>query len=237
MANDFFAFKEFTIHQNRPTFKVGTDGVLLGAVADTGDAEHVLDIGTGTGLIAIMCAQRSKAWITAIEPDKESFLQAVINARACRWSDRITVLNSDLQSFVPVSDNKFDLVVSNPPYFINSLLNPDMIKSATRHSFSLSASDILNGADLLLTEKGSLQLILPYDEGTLFIAEAAGAGFYCNSIIKIKPYPEGKIIRMIMKFERVKKTTYEKFLTIETGSRHSYTEEYKELTRNFYLKF
>jgi tRNA1Val (adenine37-N6)-methyltransferase len=197
----------------------------------------VLDIGTGTGLIAIMCAQRSGANIVAIEPDENSYQQAAKNVMECRWSDRIMVLNSDIQSFASGAEKKIDVIVSNPPYFRDSLLNPDKIKSATRHSFSLSSDDLLNGAELLLTDDGSLQIILPYEEGTLFIAEAASRGFYCNSIIKIKPFPEGKVIRMILKFERVKKTTREKFLTIETGSRHNYTEEFKELTKDFYLKF
>ncbi len=237
MSKDLFTFREFTINQEKSAFKVGTDGVILGAVADLGDAGIILDIGTGTGLIAIMCAQRSAARIIAIESDYDSFREAVKNAEASRWSDRILVLNMDLQAFASVSDKKFDIIISNPPYFINSLLNPDRIKSSTRHAFSLSAGDILKGADILLSENGCLQLILPYEEGTLFIAEAAGAGFFCNSIVRIKPYPGGKVIRLIMKFERIKKATREKFLTIETGSRHSYTEEYKQLTKDFYLKF
>jgi tRNA1Val (adenine37-N6)-methyltransferase len=237
MTNDFFNFKEFTIQQERSAFKVGTDGVLLGAAADLSGALSVLDVGTGTGLIAIICAQRSEVAISAIEPDHDSYLQAVENVKASRWSERISVIESDLQSFSEETGKRFDVIILNPPYFRDSLLNPDKIKSATRHSFSLPSDDILKGSDLLLSDTGSLQLILPYEEGTLFIAEAAGVGFYCNSIMKIKPYPEGKVIRMIMKFERVKKITYEKFLIIETGPRHSYTEEYKELTKDFYLKF
>jgi tRNA1Val (adenine37-N6)-methyltransferase len=237
MANNYFSFKQFTIKQEKAAFRVGTDGVLLGACAELTGASSVLDIGTGTGLVAIMCAQRSETSVTAIEPDHDSYVEAAENVKLCPWTGRISVIESDLRSYSKGSDRRFDTIVSNPPYFRDSLLNPDHIKSSTRHSFSLSSDDLLGGTDTLMSSDGSLQLILPFEEGSLFIAEAALKGFFCNSIIRVKPFPEGKIIRLIMKFERVKKTTREKFLTIETGSRHSYTEEYKELTKDFYLKF
>jgi tRNA1Val (adenine37-N6)-methyltransferase len=235
MANNFFNFRQFTVKQDKTAFKVGTDSVLLGACADTAGTKEVLDIGTGTGLLAMMIAQRSEALITAIEPDKLSYEQAVENISACKWADRIRVINSDLLEFSRENRDKFDMIITNPPYFRNSLLNPDPVKSSARHSFSLSSEDILKSASLLLKSDGSLQLIMPYEEGTVFIAEAGIHGFYCNIILKIKPNPTGKIIRMIMKFEKVKKQVYEKFLTIETGTRHRYTEEYKEVTKEFYI--
>jgi tRNA1Val (adenine37-N6)-methyltransferase len=237
VANDYFSFRQFTIYQNRSAFKVGTDGVLLGACAVLSGASSIFEIGTGTGLIAIMCAQRSEAHIIAIEPERNSFQQAVENSRSSKWSDRISVLNSDLLNFASQYEGKFDVIISNPPYFRGSLLNPDKVRASARHTFSLSSGDLLGGCEKLLNQEGNLQVILPYEEGTFFIAEAGGKGLYCNSIIKIKPVPEGKVIRLIMKFERVKRQTHEKFLTIETGTRHNYTEEYKEFTRDFYLKF
>jgi tRNA1Val (adenine37-N6)-methyltransferase len=237
MANSYFEFKRFTIRQEGAAFKVGTDGVLLGACADISGVESILDIGTGTGLIAIMCAQRSEAKIIAIEPDHNSYLQAFENVNACSWTDRISVIESDLKDFSSGNEKKFDIIISNPPYFRNSLLNPDESKASARHTFSLSSDDLIKCTNDLLKPDGSLQLILPYEEGNLFIAEAGADGLYCNAIIKVKPFPEGKIIRLIMKFERLKKTTREKYLTIETGSRHNYTEEYKGLTNDFYLKF
>lgn len=236
MSNDYFSFRQFTIRQERTAFKVGTDSVLLGACADLAGANKILDIGTGTGLIAIMAAQRSDALITAIEPDKDSFDQATENVLACKWADRILVIHSDLQSFYPENEQKFDLIITNPPYFRDSLRSPDEKKSSTRHAFSLSSNDIMQGCSRLLSIGGNLQIILPYEEGNIFIAEAGNYGFFCNNIIKVKPNPAGKIIRLIMKFKRTKKPVYEKFLTIETGVRHQYTEEYKEVTRDFYLK-
>lgn len=237
MANKYFEFKQFKIRQEESAFKVGTDGVLLGACTDLSGAASILDIGTGTGLIAIMCAQRSEADIFAIEPDHNSYLQAVVNVKACRWAERISVIESDLANYSSGQEKKFDIIISNPPFFRNSLLNPDKSKASARHSYSLSSDDLVRGSDTLLNKGGSLYMILPYEEGTLFIAEAGAAGLYCNSIIKVKPFPEGKVIRLIMKFERLKKQIREKFLTIETGTRHHYTEEYKELTKEFYLNF
>lgn len=237
MGNNYFKFKQFTIYQDKSVFKTGTDGVLLGACADLLEAKRILDIGTGTGLIAIMAAQRTNGEVIAIEPDEKSFIQASENVRLCRWPDRIDVLNTDFQSFYSAGNRKFDIIITNPPYFRDSLKNPDAVKSATRHSGSLSSDEILAGANRLLEEEGSLQLILPYAEGNLFIVEAQEFGFYCNHKIKVKPVPSGDIKRLILKFERIKKPLSEKFLTIETGIRHRYTEEYKEITRDFYLNF
>jgi tRNA1Val (adenine37-N6)-methyltransferase len=237
MANDYFSFRQFTVRQDKAAFKVGTDGVLLGACADISGAESILDIGTGTGLVAIMAAQRSDASIVAIEPDNDSFEQAFQNVVSCKWADRIRVLRSDLATFSEEYEQKFDSILTNPPYFRDSLRNPDEKKSSARHAFSLSSDDILKGSSKMLTTEGNLQLILPYEEGTLFIAQASGYGFFCNRIIKVKPNPTGKVIRLIMKFERSKKPVHEKFLTIETGVRRHYTEEYRELTKEFYLKF
>jgi tRNA1Val (adenine37-N6)-methyltransferase len=237
MANSYFIFKEFTINQDKAVFKVGTDGVLLGACSDLSGASGILDIGTGTGLIAIMTAQRSNATIIAIEPEVNSFQQACENVQECKWRNRIKVLNNNFTEYASATNLKFDIILSNPPYFRNSLKNPDIDKSAARHSDSLSEAEILDGALKLLNPEGSLQLILPYTEGTMFIAGASDYGFFCNRIIKIKPTPSGEIKRLILKFERTKKQIQERFLTIETGTRHLYTEDYKDITRNFYLKF
>jgi tRNA1Val (adenine37-N6)-methyltransferase len=237
MPNNYFDFKQFSIKQEMSAFKVGTDGVLLGACADLIGAGRIVDAGTGTGLIAIMVAQRCLADIVAVEPDKNSCLEASQNINNCKWHSRIKAENLELQEFASRSSEKFDIVISNPPYFRDSLLNPDTRKSAARHTYSLSSTDILKASGSLLNEDGNLQLILPYEEGTLFIAEAGDYGFFCNSSIKVKPNPTGKIIRLILKFERRKKAVYEKFLTIETGVRHSYSKEYKEITKDFYLNF
>jgi tRNA1Val (adenine37-N6)-methyltransferase len=237
MANDYFSFRQFNVKQGKAAFKVGTDGVLLGACADFSGAEKILDVGTGTGVLALMAAQRSGADITAIEPDLNSFIQASENISESPWPGRIMVINDSFQDFSQNHKTKFDVIITNPPFFRDSLKNPDTLKSAARHTDYLSSDDILRGASELLNESGSLQLILPYVEGNLFIAEAASFGFFCNRIIKIRPTPTGEIKRMILLFEKIRKPAREKFLTIETGRRHQYTEDYKVITKDFYLKF
>ncbi len=217
-------------------FKVGTDGVLLGASADVTGAKKILDIGTGTGLIALMLAQRTDALITAIEPDHDSFEQALDNVSKSKWKERIKVVNTDLRNFDP-DEIKFDLLVTNPPYFKDSLKNPDPLKAAARHDVTLDTGEMLKGVSRLLAEGGKFQLIMPYAEGNIFIAEAAEYGLYCHNILKIRPLPTSEIRRMIMTFSRARQMVSEKFLTIERGRRHDFTEEYKDLTKDFYLKF
>lgn len=236
MSNNYFRFKQFSILQERSAFRVGTDGVLLGAFADVTDAGTILDVGTGTCLIALMLAQRSGAEIVAIEPDADSFAEACQNAGNSKWKDRIRIENCRLQDFVPRT-GLFDLLVTNPPYFIDSLKNPDPVKSKTRHNVTMNHNDILESADRLLKKSGRLQLILPYEEGKVFIDKAAEYGFCCNSLLKIKAVSSGPVIRMISCFSRKRSKVTEKLLTIEKGERHDYTDEYKNLTRNFYLNF
>jgi len=236
MANNYFSFKQFTVYQDKCAFKVGTDGVLLGACADITGAKHILDIGTGTGLIALMLAQRSDAEIVAIEPDLNSFEQAYRNIETSKWESRIKVEDTALQNYDPGSV-KFDLIVSNPPFFSDSLKNPDHGKASARHNDSLKNSELLEGAIRLMAESGRLQVIMPYVEGNIFIAEAREYGLFCSNILKIKPLPTSEIRRLIMTFSRERHKVKEKFLTIERGRRHEFTEEYKALTRDFYLKF
>ena len=236
MSNTHFTFKEFTVFQEKAAFKVGTDGVLLGASADVAGKKYILDIGSGTGLITLMLAQRCDAELVSIEPDKESFIQTVENVELSGWKNRITVLNTDLQTF-NYNYRKFDLIVTNPPFFSNSLKNPDPRKSSTRHNDSLTSADLLTGIKRLLDEKGVFQIILPYVEGTVFIAEAQQFGLYCSNILKIRPLPTSEIRRLILTFSGERKQAEEKFLTIERGPRHEFTEEYKNLTKDFYLKF
>jgi tRNA1Val (adenine37-N6)-methyltransferase len=236
MSNDSFSFKHFTIQQGSSAFKVGTDGVLLGATAGIPGAKKILDIGTGTGLVALMLAQRSEAEIVALEPDYDSYIEACSNVNNSKWSMRIKVFNSRLQDYLP-GEEKFDLIVTNPPYFADSLKSPDPRRTAARHNDSLTSDEILKGAVRLMKEDGKLQLIMPYAEGNIFIAEAQGYGLYCNNVIKIKPLPSAEIRRLILTFSRQRLKTSEKFLTIEHGKRHEFTEEYINLTKEFYLKF
>jgi tRNA1Val (adenine37-N6)-methyltransferase len=236
MASDSFKFKQFEVFHDRCPFKVGTDGVILGAYADVSGTERILDIGTGSGLIALMLAQRSKAEITGIEPDKASFEQACNNVIISKWNGRIHLINTSLQNYDPEKVT-FDLIVTNPPFFVGSLRNPDPVKAATRHNVSLNSHDLLMGVSRMLNDAGIFQVIMPYSEGNILIAEATEFGLYCNDILKIKPLPTSDVRRLIITFSRKKSRATEKFLTIEYGKRHEFTKDYIDLTKDFYLKF
>jgi tRNA1Val (adenine37-N6)-methyltransferase len=236
MANHYFTFKQFTVYHDRCAFKVGTDGVLLGAAADIRDVKSVLDIGTGSGVIALMLAQRSDAEIVAIEPDMESYTQASENVKDSPWKTRINVLSLKIQDYSP-ENIKFDLVVSNPPFFSDSLKNPDPRIAAARHNDSLSRTELLSAVSRLLENHGKFQVIMPYPEGNILIAEAQEFGLYCKEILKIRPLPHAEIRRLIITFSRQRERITESFLTIEKGKRYEFTQEYMELTKDFYLKF
>ena len=204
MPNDYFKFKQFIIHQDKCAMKVGTDGVLLGAWADCENAKSILDIGAGTGLISLMLAQRSIAKIEAVEIDEVACVQAKENIKKSLWNDRIEIINKSFQDFSKSTNEKYDLIVSNPPYFQNSLYAPDEKRTDARHNSNLKLDDLLNGALKLLPEKGKLSIILSYLEGALFILKAAENGLFCVRQTKVLPKPDREPKRLLLEFMKEK---------------------------------
>lgn len=237
MPNDYFKFKQFTIYQDKCAMKVGTDGVLLGAWANVENVGKMLDIGTGTGLIALMLAQRSKAIIDAIEVDQNACIQAQENVNFSPWTDRINIIHQSFQDFLKAAETKYDLIVCNPPYFQNSLTAPDENRTKARHNTELQLADIIDGSLRCLSELGILSLILPYVEGSLFIAKAAEQGLYCVRQTNVLPKPGRKPKRLLLEFQRIKNPFIEKHFVIELNKRHQYSDDYKNLTKDFYLAF
>lgn len=238
MANKFFRFKQFIIHQELASFGVTTDSVLLGAWARIDDAASILDIGTGTGLLAVMAAQRSAARITAIEPDRNSFMQAGLNFAACPWHERLTLLHSTLHDFRPDADMLFDAIITNPPYFVDSLQNPDEGKARARHTVSMSHAGLAGGVARLLALSGSLNLVLPVNEARKFTEEAVVHGLHCSRRLFVRPTPELSPARVLLTLQRGATTSCEESeMIIEKGGRHIYSDEYVSLTKDFYLKF
>lgn len=235
MANDYFSFKQFTIRQGMAAFKVTTDSVMLGAWADIADANTILDIGTGTGILALMAAQRSKAKIIAIEPDEESFKQALSNIETSKWSDRLTVVNSSLKEFARNTEMLFDAVITNPPYFTASLKNPDPRKAMARHNTTLPLEELFQYSGQLLSKDGVLHLVLSADDFDRSVEAAGKHGFFCHRLLKVIPTPEHDPKRILMSFGRKKITIEESSMVIETGVRHHYSDEYISLTKDFYL--
>ncbi len=215
--------------------KVGTDGVLLGAWSKTTEC-NTLDIGTGTGLIALMLAQRTQtALIDAIEIDEAASKEAQKNFIKSNWKDRLTSINSSLQDFHP--SKRYDLIISNPPFFIDATKAPQTNRNTARHTDSLSFTELIKAVKRLLTDDGIFSLILPVNEAEQFIKIAFEAQFYLNRKCLVKPNPTKAAKRVLMEFSFNKSTLLEEELTIETEKRHIYTEEYITLTKDFYLKF
>jgi tRNA1Val (adenine37-N6)-methyltransferase len=210
---------------------------MLGAWAQLKDAKNVLDIGTGTGILALMAAQRSVAQIVAVEPDPGSYMQAGLNISDSPWHNRITLINTRVQDYFPAAGLLFDAVITNPPYFVDSLPNPDPGKAMTRHSFNLSHLELLEAALRLMTSSGILQLVLPVNEAGQFIEMAASLGLYCQRKLIVKPIPAIPPSRVLMTLGRSQGSVEESTIIIEQEGRHNYSDEYVSLTKDFYLKF
>ncbi len=238
MANTYFQFKQFKINQESSAMKVGTDGVLLGAWADTNGAKSFLDIGTGTGLIAIMLAQRTNynSKIEAVEIDSSSYQQAVDNIENCPWSDRIEAYHASFQDFVSKTTTKYDVIVSNPPYFINSLKASNEARSAARHTDALPFEDLVEGAKNLLNPNGKFSVILPVTEGGYFIRLARIAGFSLSKRVEVLPNLGKPAKRLLIELSLNITKTIEGQLCVENGQRHVYSPEYIKLCKDFYLK-
>jgi tRNA1Val (adenine37-N6)-methyltransferase len=239
MPNNYFKFKQFTIHQNASAMKVGTDGVLLGAWANVKGAERILDIGTGTGLIAIMLAQRTgnKTLIDAVEIDRLAYQQAVDNIESCTWSNRIEVVNKSFQDFCKNNNVKYDAIVSNPPYFMNGLHAKGESRTKARNADYLPFEDLLEGSRKLLNKEGTFSVVLPIEEGAYFVRLAKLTGFYLKRKCCVLPNPGKLAKRYLLEFSLQECTAVEQELTVENGQRHVYSSEYIELTKEFYLKF
>jgi len=236
MANPWFRFKQFIIQQDRSAFKVGTDGVLLGAWVDTEGLSSVLDVGTGTGLLALMLAQRSDANITAIEIDRNSFEEAEQNVNESRWFNRIEVVHCSLEDFTP--GMKYDLVISNPPFFQDSLRPDDQGRSLSRHDTRLSLKDLAHTVPQLMNDKGRFCLILPVEESKIMERYCFEAGLSLHRLLEIRPKRGHPVKRHLLefRFNQLEELLREE-LIVEYASRHDYTKEYRELTREFYLNF
>lgn len=243
-----FNFKRFSLRNEIAGLKVGTDGVLLGALADMvrlsvsrdvpeGSVAHkprILDIGTGTGVIALMLAQRCpEAELTGIDIDEHS--PAGENFRNSPWPDRLRFVGKSLADYMDGDPGLFDAIVSNPPYYDNSLLCPDADRSAARHTGSLSYREVITFANDFLSGAGTVSLIFPKSEEQRCTRFAASFGLYPYRIWSIRTAPLKSPSRIVADFSRIKERPEHKELTIQDSD--GYTAEYKEITKEFYLNF
>lgn len=234
MSNQYFEFKRFRLEQDRCSMKVGTDGVLLGAWFPMERGLSVLDIGTGTGLIALMAAQRGAGQVTAVEIDPDAAAQAASNSARTDWAEIITVVNADIAHFTAC--RRFDRIVCNPPFFRDSLRCPDAGRTTARHNDSLSFETLaLCSADMLEPD-GLLCVVIPFESVGEFAKSAAGAGLnLCKRIDVVTSAgkaPKRSLLAFSKSYSGLETGVLEMF-----GSDGKETPDYIELVKEFYLKY
>ena len=231
---DSFRFKQFSIRQDASAMKIGTDSVLLGSWVNIENVKSILDIGTGTGLLALMMAQRNhSALVIGVEKEPAAFKEACYNANASKWSDRIHIEFDDIRKYT--SNIKFDAIITNPPFFNEGIRPQIKERTDARHTSSLSFKDLIMTANNLLTPSGTFHVIIPKLEFNNFIELAQSEKFYINRQLTIRPHVNKPEHRVLLSLTRFKKEYQTESLSLhEVGSR-SYSESYISLTKDFYL--
>lgn len=231
-----FKFKHFEIHDELSAMKIGTDGVLLGAWADVVEAESILDVGTGTGLVAIMCAQRNaKAHVHGIDIVEAAAAEAEQNMARTAWHDRLTAEHADIRCYSP--DVCYDHIVSNPPFFLTSLQSPDAVRAMARHADTLPYVDLVSAAERLLSPGGRLSVVLPTECAATF-RRVAFERVWLSRITDVITREGEAPKRTLMEFQLSNRPLMPRAdsLTIQAKD-GSYTTEYRHLTAEFYLNF
>lgn len=231
-----FRFKLFSVRHDRSTMKVGTDAVLLGAWVQINHVKRILDIGTGSGVIALMIAQRTTddALIDAIDHAEDDLAEARENFLSSLWSERLRAHLATVQQFSP--PYQYDLIVCNPPYFSNSLEPPDDKRKSVRHTLDLSFDDLLESTLRLLTPTGTANFILPAKEGESFISLAASRKLYCTRKTSFQSKRHKPVERLLLEFSKKTQSPYESTLVLYDEQNLPSTE-YRSLTGDFYLNF
>lgn len=234
-----FKFKQFTVHQDGAAMKIGTDGVLLGAWASLEhEPQSILDIGTGTGVIALMMAQRSDAeLLDALEIEDAAYEQAVDNFEASHWSDRLFCYHAGLEEFAQemADEEGYGLIISNPPFYLGSHSSKSSQRDQARSTDALSFGDLLEAVNQLLAPQGQFAVIIPCTEEVDFIEYAKEFNLHPRRLTRVKGNPDTPEKRSLLQFGYHQKPYIEDVLIIETA-RHAYTTEYIALTKDFYLK-
>ncbi|TPE42642.1 tRNA1(Val) (adenine(37)-N6)-methyltransferase [Pontibacter mangrovi] len=238
MPNTYFQFKQFRVEQDRCAMKVCTDSCVFGAYVEVGEAQRILDIGTGTGLLSLMVAQRSGASIDAVEINQEAQWQAQENFSASPWASRLHLHPHSLQGFAKQQRPKYDLILSNPPFFLSSLKSPDAAKNTAKHAGELLFEDILYFAQQHLTEHGKLYLLLPPAEALYFAKLSKASDLYLQEVLQVYTYYGGKCIRHIQTYTFAPAAApVTKDFYIREEDKVTYTSEFTDLLQPYYLAF
>lgn len=232
-----FKFKQFSLSDDKSAMKIGTDAVLLGAWTNVGNAKQILDIGTGCGILALMLAQRSEAGIDAVEIDPASADEAIHNFKLSPWSGRFQVYREDIRLFAEKISKKYDLIISNPPFFSNSLKSPYPVRNISKHDELLKLEEIFRIANHLLNPGGNFSMILPYPNSSWILDPSKNFSLFLTRLVKIYPKPGKECNRILLEFSNIAATKYrESWLEIR-DNQGRYTADYKKLTGDYYLKF
>ncbi|MBO6880940.1 methyltransferase [Winogradskyella sp.] len=235
--NKPFQFKQFTVNQDQCAMKIGTDGVLLGAWTSVDhNPFNVLDIGAGTGILSLMIAQRSNAeQIEAIEIDDDAFEQCAENFENSPWNDRLFCFHASLLEYIEAVDEKFNLIICNPPFYSEDYKTEDKARNLARFSDAMPMEHIIFAVINFLSENGIFSIVIPHKMENTFIEEASLIGLFPNRILRVKGNPNSEIKRSLIEFSYSETATKISELIIET-ERHQYTDDYINLTKDFYLK-
>ena len=233
-----FQFKQFSVLQDQCAMKIGTDGVLLGAWTPINNCPNtVLDIGTGTGIIALMLAQRCDAQqIDALEIDGNAYEQAVDNFENSPWGDRLFCFHAGVDEFVEEPEDEYDLIVSNPPFYSEDYRSENEQRDLARFQEALPFEDLIDAAALLLSENGIFSVIIPYKEEERFIDLCSEVELFPIKVTRVKGSHKTQIIRSLLAFKRYELAVLVADELVIEINRHEYTDDYIELTKYFYLK-
>ena len=233
-----FSFKKFTVQQDKCAMKIGTDSVLLGAWCPIDNNPFsVLDIGAGTGILSLMLAQRSSAeQIDAIEIDENAHEQCVGNFENSPWSDRLFCFHAGLDEFVEEPEDEYDIIISNPPYYSENYKTDNSQRDLARFQDALPFEDLVEAADLLLSENGIFVVIIPFKEEERFIDLCAEVELFPVKVTRVKGSYNTPIVRSLLAFKRYELSVLEPDELIIEINRHEYTDDYIHLTKAFYLK-
>lgn len=234
MEESVFTFKQFTLTQNLASLKLGTDAVILGASTEFSNPKSILDIGTGTGILALMMAQKYNCKITAIDIEKGAFENSQQNFIQSPWSKNVTSEHISLEDFTKKQTEKFDGIICNPPFFSKSLLSENTNKNIARHTITLTPENLFQNISRLLSVNGKCAIIIPYSEKQIFVEASIVNQLYVIEEVEISPFYNSPANRLILIFSRTWNPLIKKTISIRETPLE-YSKEYKELTKEFYI--
>ena len=236
MPNTFFKYKQFTVHQEKTAQKVCTDTSLFGALVEPNHPKSILDIGTGTGVLSLFIAQKTEGNITAIEIEENAYNQALGNFKESKWFKKLEVIKDDIKCFAESSNQKFDLIISNPPFFQNSFKAEKNAKNLARHNDSLSLHELAMCVQKLLSKNGEFWVLLPEFESNSLCAEFNNIGIRLSKSIIIKNYVgDNKISRVVNCFSFNQQEIEKREIAIYQDENREYTSDFVALLKPYYL--